>query len=90
MLLLQESPVAFLAPFIYGYLSLYLLACILKGNLKFGIRIPFLFKFHPMRVNATWMNSFLVNMLMVLLASCAITQLSSNVFEVYASRGSIY
>lgn len=36
------------------------------------------------------MNSFLVNMVLILLASCAVTQLATNCFSYYAARAEIY
>lgn len=53
--------------------SIYLLACTQKGNLKFGLRIPFIFTIHPMKINETWMNSFLFNVNLILITSVAVT-----------------
>ena len=40
---LENGNAGFIATTIFGCLSLYLLWCTQKGNLKFGIRIPFFF-----------------------------------------------
>ena len=37
-----------------------------------GVRIPFLFTIHPMKVNETWMNSFLFNVLLILICSVSV------------------
>ena len=37
-----------------------------------GVRIPFLFTIHPMKINETWMNSFLFNLTLILLSSVTI------------------
>lgn len=46
---LENANAGFIATVIYGFLSLYLLWCTTKGNIKFGFRIPFLFTLHPMK-----------------------------------------
>ena len=46
---LVNKNVAFFATLIYGMFAFYLLWCTMKGNFKFGLRIPFLFTFHPMK-----------------------------------------
>jgi LMBR1 domain-containing protein 1 len=33
----------------YGVFAFYLLLCVIKGNFKFGLRVPFLFEIHPMK-----------------------------------------
>lgn len=63
---------------------------VIKGNIKFGIRIPFIVRFYPMKRNETWMNSFLFNIIMMLLASTAITQLATCCFPVYTRNTAIY
>lgn len=40
--------------------SLYLLAACVKGCFKFGLRLVW-FTLHPMKLNGTYMNSFLFN-----------------------------
>lgn len=71
--------VAFFAVF-----NLYLLLCVVRGCLKFGMRIFFLFSIHPMRYQATPLNSILFNVEMVLIASAAVTQFSQDAFADYA------
>jgi len=56
-----------------GFFSIYLLWCCTKGALKFGLRIPFIFSVHPMKVNETWMNSFLFNVNLILICSVSVT-----------------
>jgi len=55
-----EKAAGFLATSVFAFLSLYLLWCTTKGTLKLGLRI-LCFTIHPMKVNETWMNSFLFN-----------------------------
>ncbi len=62
---------------------LYLQGCAVKGNLVFGIRIPFIINFHPMKPNKTYLNSFLFNVNMMMLSSVATTQLTILAFPTY-------
>merc|ERR1712039_564807 len=71
--------VAFFAVF-----TLYLLACVVKGCLKFGMRIFFLFSIHPMRHKGTPLNSILFNVEMVLITSAAVVQFAQTAFADYA------
>lgn len=74
---LENAGVGFLATGFFSFFSLYLLFCTQKGNLKMGVRIPFLFTLHPMKINETFMNSFLFNVLLILMSSVAIVQFCS-------------
>lgn len=67
----------------YGLFSFYLLWCVIKGNFKFGLRVPFLFSIHPMKVGETMVNSFLFNTLLLLLASTTLVQFCSSAFSLY-------
>jgi len=67
----------------YGIFTFYLLWCVIKGNFKFGLRIPFIFSIHPMKVGETLMNAFLFNTLLVLLASVTVVQFCTNAFNLY-------
>ncbi len=44
----DKSSAGFVATAIFAFLAIYLIWAVTKGNLKFGIRIPFLFTLHPM------------------------------------------
>lgn len=46
---LNNSSAGFLATGIYAYLCLYMLWCVQKGTVKFGMRIPWCCRFHPMK-----------------------------------------
>lgn len=45
-----------------------------------GFKIPLLFTIHPMKVNETWMNSFLFNVTLILITSVAVTNFCSSAF----------
>lgn len=64
--------------------TLYLLLCVVKGCLKFGMRVFFLFSIHPMRPGATPLNSILFNVELVLISSAAIVQFEQAAFADYA------
>jgi len=70
---LENGGAGFIATGLFAFLGLYLLWCTQKGNFKMGVRIPFLFTIHPMKVNETWMNSFLFNVLLILICSVSVT-----------------
>ncbi|CAD8086320.1 unnamed protein product [Paramecium primaurelia] len=78
---LDAYNVAFLSVFFFGLFTLYLLWCVTKGNLVFSM--PWIFKFHPMKINETWMNSFLFNIVLILISSVALCHFSTCVFSQY-------
>jgi len=69
---------------LFAIFSLYLLVCVVKGCLKFGMRIFFFFSVHPMKHKATPLNSILFNVEMVLLTSAAVAQFTRKAFADYA------
>ena len=66
-----------------GVFCIYLQMCCIKGCFKFGMRF-FLISLHPMKVNGTYMNSFLFNLLLILLCSLPVVQFSVIAFADYA------
>jgi len=68
---LENSGVGFMAMIIFTFFSVYMLWAVVKGNFKFGVRIPYCCAVHPMKPNETLMNSFLFNIWLLLL--CVIT-----------------
>ena len=79
----NDHDLAFLSFFIFSILSLYLLLCVIKGNFKFGVRILCCWEIFPMKKDGTYMNSFLFNVTLILLASCSITQFCADCLEDY-------
>eukprot|EP00932_Pfiesteria_piscicida_P003545 SRR837773.13453.p1 GENE.SRR837773.13453~~SRR837773.13453.p1 ORF type:complete len:279 (+),score=79.25 SRR837773.13453:26-838(+) len=69
---------------LFAFFTLYLLACTVKGCLKFGMRVFFLFSIHPMRHQATPLNSILFNVELLLLTSAAVCQFAQTAFADYA------
>ena len=72
----------------YGLFSFYLLACVLKGCMKVGLRF-FWIPIHPMRIGGTMMNSFLFNVWLLLLCSVACVQFCYASFQSYAQLTAI-
>lgn len=73
---------------LFGVLSvaiftLYLLLCAVKGCFKFGIRFM-AFQIHPMKVNKTYMSSFMFNVGLVLLCALPVVQFTVTAFPEYA------
>mmetsp|Transcript_30299 Transcript_30299/g.64485 ORF Transcript_30299/g.64485 Transcript_30299/m.64485 type:complete len:521 (-) Transcript_30299:103-1665(-) len=88
---LNEIFEAFEAPGLYpvgvalfASFTLYLLLCVVKGCMKFGMRIFFVFSIHPMRHHGTPLNSILFNVEMLLLCSAAVAQFAQSAFSDYA------
>jgi len=67
----------------YGFLAYYLMMCTIKGTFKLGCRIA-IFPIHPMKVNGTMMNSFLFNVMLVLLCTIPNIQFCTEAFSIYA------
>lgn len=87
---LEEANAGFVATFVFAYFCLYMLWCVQKGNIKFGIRIPCCCRFHPMKENETWMNSFLFNVILLMIASAGVIQLCIGSFPTYTRNTEIY
>ena len=81
----NDHDVAFISFFIFSLLSLYLLFCVIKGNFKFGVRLLCCWQVFPMKKNGTYMNTFIFNVTLILLASCSITQFCSDCLEDYVA-----
>jgi hypothetical protein len=69
--------------------SLYLLFCVVAGNFKFGMRFLCI-TLHPMKINGTYMNSFLFNLILILLCTFPVIDFCTAAFAGYARFSSIY
>jgi LMBR1 domain-containing protein 1 len=87
---LDNGNAGFLATGIFFYLCLYLVWCVQKGTVKFGMRLPGLCRFHPMREGETWLNSFLFNVILMLVASVGVVELCISSFPTYTRQTEIY
>ena len=85
LIFFQDNDVSFLSFFFFAILCLYLLFCLIKGNFKFGVRILCCWSLHPMKKDKTYMNSFIFNVSLILLGSCAITQFCTDALYDYVS-----
>lgn len=90
LIYMEEHNAGFVGTFIFAYLCLYMLWSVQKGNIKFGIRLPFCCRFHPMKENETWMNSFLFNVILLSIASVGVIQLCISSFPTYTRNTEIY
>jgi len=63
--------------------TLYLLLCAVGGCFKFGIRFMF-FQIHPMKLNKTYMSSFMFNVGLILLCALPVVQFCVRAFSDYA------
>lgn len=88
MLVLSAQAWGGLPVLLYGFFTAYMLACTLKGNFYFGLRVPALCSIHPMKPNGTLMSSFMFNVLIFSLACVACTQFCTLALNVFTT-GSI-
>lgn len=70
---LIDSGFALIGVFFVGLFGMYLLFANINGNFKIGLRFLIL-EIHPMKVGGTYMSSFLVNVLLLLLQMPALIQ----------------
>lgn len=68
---------------------LYLLFCVVAGNFKLGVRFLCV-ELHPMKINGTYMNSFLFNLILILLCTFPVVEFSTSAFAGYARFSNIY
>ncbi len=68
---------------------LYLLFCVVAGNFKLGVRFLCV-ELHPMKINGTYMNSFLFNLILILLCTFPIVEFATSAFAGYARFSNIY
>jgi len=73
---------------LYGVFSFYLLACVVKGCMKVGLRF-FCIPIHPLRIGETMMSSFLFNVWLLLLCAVACVQFCYYAFQSYAQLTAI-
>lgn len=85
LIFFQDNEISFLSFFIFAILCLYLLYCLIKGNFTFGVRFLCCWSIHPMKKDKTYMNSFIFNVSLILLGSCAITQFCADCLYDYVS-----
>lgn len=84
ILISLSSGNGYIAAFIvFILISLYLLATVVKGAMKFGMKL-FCLPIYPLREKDTPLNSLLFNSLIILLSSGAIAHLTYLAFEDYA------
>jgi len=72
----------------YAIWALFLLAAVVKGNFKLGVRF-LVWKVYPMELNNTLMNAFLANTWVILMCSIPAVQFCVRAFPVYANDTAI-
>ena len=81
----QDHDCGFLSFIFFSLLALYLLFTVIKGNIKFGVRFFFCWTIYPMKKDETYMNAFLFNVTLILLASISVTQFCSDCLRDYVA-----
>jgi len=82
-----DSAWPFFGVTLYAIFSFYLMLCVLKGNSKWGLSIGCC-SLHPLEVNNTLMQSFLVNTLLLAVCSFSVVQFCMQAFKGYAGPNS--
>ncbi|KAI9023288.1 LMBR1-like membrane protein-domain-containing protein [Hyaloraphidium curvatum] len=77
------STVPFVGIGLYALWSFWLLACVIKGNTKVGMRLLFI-PVHEMKIGQTLMSSLIFNAGLILLCSLAVAQFCTLSFASYA------
>lgn len=80
---LEFSVARFFAVIFFTGIAAYLIICVLKGAIKFGLRLFFIVKIHPMKLHLTYMNSFLFNAILIMLAGVACMHFMVLLFSSY-------
>jgi len=80
---LEERNTGFIGVVVYAFFGYFLLWACIKGNLTFGLRF-FCITFYPMLPNETFMNSFIVNVLLFNVWSIALIHFCTIAFSDYA------
>lgn len=65
----EFSIARFISTFVFAGLSVYLVFAVMKGNFKVGLRLFFLIQVHPMKLNRTYMNTFLFNTILIMFST---------------------
>ena len=72
----------------FALFCLYLIMCVIKGNVKVGFRL-LLWTVYPMRLGNTLMSAFLFNVNLIMLSSIAVIQFCAKAFDGYAAETSV-
>eukprot|EP01091_Cochliopodium_minus_P018275 TRINITY_DN735_c0_g1_i1.p1 TRINITY_DN735_c0_g1~~TRINITY_DN735_c0_g1_i1.p1 ORF type:complete len:483 (+),score=106.04 TRINITY_DN735_c0_g1_i1:39-1487(+) len=89
MLIAMDDAFPFSAIIAYAILSFYLLWAAMKGLFRFGLRLPFFFAVHPIKIGGTFVNSFLFNSVLAMLISFALTAFCTQAFKLYTRNTDI-
>jgi len=73
----------------FTFFSMWLLLCVIKGNFRIGIRIPFCMRIYPMENGNTLMNAFLVNTWLICACSFTVVQFCAMAFPLYCSNTTV-
>ncbi len=84
LIFFEFSLARFIGMIIFAALGLYLLMTTIKGNIKFGLRILiFFFPIYPMKLGRTYTNSFIFNLILVMLCVPAVIHFQIECFSLY-------
>lgn len=84
----EEQVTAFVSSVFFSGLVFYILLTVIKGNIKFGIRFLFVVPIHPMKIGRTFINSFLINIFVLMLCAPAVLHFTIHIFHSYMNMTS--
>lgn len=73
----------------FMFFAFWLLLCVIKGNFRIGLRIPFMMRIYPMENGNTLMNAFLVNTWLICVCSFTVVQFCAMAFPLYCSNTTV-
>eukprot|EP00727_Mastigamoeba_balamuthi_P012662 m51a1_g8018 putative lmbr1-like conserved region-containing protein (476) ;mRNA; f:198074-199920 len=73
----------------YAIFSFYLLLCVIKGNIKFGMRFFFFIPVYPMKIGDTLMNSMLFNTALIMVGALTVTQFCTVAFDEFTRQTAV-
>ncbi|CEP02626.1 unnamed protein product (mitochondrion) [Plasmodiophora brassicae] len=73
----------------FGFYSMYLILCCIKGVFRLGLRIPWCLRVYPMEIGNTMMNAFLFNTWLTLICTIPVVQFCVINFSMYANDTSV-
>lgn len=72
----------------FAIFCFYLVACLIKGNTRLGVRFIFL-SLYPMKIGRTSMSSLLFNTGLIMLGCLSVVQFCAQVFSVYTAETAV-
>lgn len=83
------SHIPIFSALIFAAIAFYLTLCFVKGITRFGFRFIMFLEIHPMQIHATPLNSFLFNVLLMVMCVLPQLQFMVFIFDSYTSGSTV-